>query len=165
MKKSIEYRLCGHQDHDAMVDFLHSLGDELAIDKREVAEEMVRLLAAKGGALAGFADGSIVALVGYFKGDPSRQYEDEDVCFIYVSGIAQNYRLTRVFLDGYRALMQELASSGFTEIRCQASKENPYTNRLYSRLFRPDGETINRRGFPVNQYSLPFGLAAGKLTG
>jgi len=163
MKSSIIYRASSERDHEAMVDFVYELRDDLQINDRAVAEQIVQLVANHGGAFIGTLNGRVISCMGYFFGDPANDFAQKDLCFIYVAGITEEYRCSRVFLDAYRFAMSELSQFEFREVRCQAGMDNPYTNRIYSRLFKLHGTTVNRRGIPVNQYRLPFTEAVERL--
>jgi len=148
----------------AIIDLLYELREELAFKDRRVAEEIAGILFERGGVIGSFVDDRLVGLCGYFLGDPGDDFIEKDVAFIYVAGIAEPYRCTRLFLNAYRFIFAHLRKFNVREIRLQAGVDNAYTNRLYARLFTEVGRTANRRGLPVIQYRHSFEEAAQRFT-
>ncbi|MEZ4658981.1 MAG: hypothetical protein R2911_15565 [Caldilineaceae bacterium] len=143
---NISYYVCTSQEKDVVVDFLMSIGEELALTKRSEAVEITELLLAHGGAMISCHKGKVVAMLGYFLGEPAQAYANKEVGFIYVTAIAKPYRLTRLTWNGMGFVFRHLRTLGVQEIRCHAREHDRYTNRLYRHFARPIRKEPNRRG-------------------
>jgi len=152
MKPKVTFRTCTASDAPALVDFLMEIGEELYLCERRVAVEMVDLLFAQGGVVAGYADGRMMAMLGYFWGDPHKDFADKHIGFVYVAAIAQAWRHTGTF----RGLMveggQEFMARDVQEVRFHAEETNAYTNMLYSKFAQPLQKEKNRRGITCILY-------------
>ena len=147
------FQFCTQEnDQESIIDFLYALKDELFLPDKQAAQNITKLVFDKGGVVAGFHQTQLCAMLGYFLGEPDRQHANKEVAFLYVAGIAESYRLTRVFRNGLLFTLRGLQEFGVREIRLQAEAANPYTNRLYARFARPIGEGRSLRGVPVVTY-------------
>jgi hypothetical protein len=156
MKSNVFFRPCTADEISAIVDFLMEIGPELYLSERSVAEEMVALLFAQGGVVAGFArrdDGKrMVAMVGYFWGDPHNDFAGKETGFVYVAAIARRYRHTSAFRGLMAAGARVFVARGAKEVRFHAEETNAYTNMLYSKFAQPIKKEKNRRGITCILY-------------
>ncbi|MEZ4706573.1 MAG: hypothetical protein R3A44_05170 [Caldilineaceae bacterium] len=149
---NIRYQICTLEEKDMVVDFLMSVGEELALTKRSEAAEITNLLFAKGGAMISCLNSEVVAMLGYFLGEPTQSYANKEVGFIYVTAIAKPYRLSPLMWNGMNFAVRQLRTMGVKEIRCHAREHDRYTNRLYAHFARPLRKERNRRGTPCILY-------------
>lgn len=157
MKSKVNFQTCTESDAPAIVDFLMEIGEELKLSERQTAAEMVDLLFAQGGVVAGYAtqDGSakMVAMMGFFWGDPHKDFANKHIGFVYVAAIAKAWRHTGTF----RGLMVEgrrvFVAHNVQEVRFHAEETNTYTNMLYSKFAQPLKKEKNRRGITCILYS------------
>jgi hypothetical protein len=140
------------QDQEAIVDLVFSIKDELRLPDRETAEKVVNLCFENGGIIGGYYGSQLVGMMGYFLGEPAKDYQNKKTAFMYVACIADEFRLSRLFRKGLLFTFREFRKMGLREIRLQAEATNPYTNRLYGRFARPLGESKSLRGLPVITY-------------
>lgn len=150
---NVIFRTCIPAEQPILVEFIWSMREEFHLTDHSTVREIIALLFTKGGVVAGFAGEKVVGLFGYFHGDPSQDYTDQAVGFVYIAGIAKAYRRTKAFRNGLYVLVKTLHSMGITEMRCHAAVEDPYTNRLYSRLGTLVRQENNRRGLLCNVYA------------
>ena len=143
---NLTFSICTKHDESAIIDFLWSIKADLMLPNRTVIEEMTALLFEKGGLLAGYKDGQMIAVLGYFLGEPGRNYANKEVGFVYLTAIGKPYRMTRVCSQGLQFTMETLKEMGIREVRFHAAEDDPYTNRLYSHFAKPLGQELNRRG-------------------
>lgn len=156
MKSKVTFRSCAEHEAPAIVDFLMEIGPELYLTEPTVAEKMVAQLFAQGGVVAGFAqhdDGQrLVAMLGYFWGDPKNDFAGKDTGFVYVAAIAKAYRHTGAF----RGLMVEggkvFMANNVQEARFHAEETNAYTNMIYAKLADPIKKEKNGRGITCILY-------------
>ena len=141
-----------HAERAAIIDFLFSIGDELHLQTRSDAEKITDLLFEHGGAFTGYHGDTIVGVVGYFLGEPSCNYANKEVGFIYVTAIAKAHRLSRMMWNGLGIMLRHLHTLGVKEIRCHAREQDRYTNRLYSHFAKPLGKDVSLRGDPTILY-------------
>lgn len=148
----VEFQVSSKSDESAIVDFLWSIKDDLWLADRDSAAKITQLAFDKGGAIAGYHNDILVAMVGYFIGEPSQKYANKEVGFIYVAGLAKPYRLSRAMWNGLVFTMQHLQKLGMKEIRCHAREQDTYTNRLYSHFAKRLGTDVSLRGDPTVLY-------------
>ncbi|MEM7334940.1 MAG: hypothetical protein AAF490_22880 [Chloroflexota bacterium] len=150
----LTHRFCFRQiDEDAIMQFLMTQQEELLLDDKTAVQKVVDRLFDYGGILATFTpDGEIVAMLGFFFGDPSHHFEDKDTLFLYVAAIAKQYRLSRLFYQGMLFVMRKGRELGMINFRMQANIHDPYSNKLYSRMGKPLGESRTMRGHRVMTY-------------
>ena len=153
---NISHHVCTLREKDVVVDFLMSIGDELALTKRNDAAEITDLLFAQGGAMISCHNGKVIAMLGYFLGEPIQEYANKEVGFIYVAAIAKSYRLSPLMWKGMGFAVHHLGTLGVKEIRCHAREQDRYTNRLYKHFARPIRKEYNRRGVPCILYGNPI---------
>lgn len=146
-KKSIQ-----SEDQEAIVDLVFSIKDEFRLADREAAEKIVNISFEHGGVVSAYNGSQMVAMMGYFKGEPDKDYQNKETAFLYVACITKEFRLTRLFRQGLLFALREFRKMGLKEIRLQAEATNPYTNRLYSRFAQPLGESKSLRGHRVITY-------------
>lgn len=146
------YKTGSKNDEAAIVNFLWSLRDDLLFSERNRVTEIVQLIFAKGGTIVGYHNDVLVAMVGYFLGEPSRKYANKEVGFIYIAGIAQPHRLSRAMWHGLDFTFRHLQELDVNEFRCHAREGDPYTNRLYAHFAKRLGEDVNLRGYPTILY-------------
>jgi hypothetical protein len=140
------------EDQEEIIDLSYTLKDELYLPDRAVCQQITELCFQKGG-VVGVNDGSqLIAMMGYFYGEPDCDYVNKDTTFLYVAGIRQAYRLTPIFHRGLIYSLQQFQNAGAVAIRLQAEAANPYTNRLYGRFARPLTRSRSLRGKEVVTY-------------
>ena len=149
----VTFKVCAETDKVSVTDFLLSIGEELYIDSRKTAEDIVHFTFARGGMVASYADDQIVGVGGYLCGDPSANFANQDIGFLYLAAVEKTYRLSRVFSRGLSFTINHLKSLGVRELRLHAREEDPYTNRLYSHFAKPLRKEPNMRGIPCILYS------------
>lgn len=140
------------EDQEAIVDLVFSIKDELRLPDRETAEKVVNICFEHGGIIGGYYGSRLVGMMGYFRGEPVKDYENKETAFMYVACIADEFRLSRLFRKGLLYTFREFRKMGFREIRLQAEATNPYTNRLYGRFAQALEESKSLRGLPVITY-------------
>ncbi len=153
-QSDIQYRLCfKHLDQEKLSNFLWTQKDDLFLPDHESAQKVVDLVFEKGGILAGFdSSNRIQAMFGFFFGDPSDEYANKELMFVYVAAVSKSYQLSRTFLRGMASLAHEGARLKIDQFRMHASVTDKYINRLYSKFSNPLGESNNLRGYPVMVY-------------
>ncbi len=150
---TLNFRFCRQQDDEqAVVDFLFSVKEDLALADRTAAAKVVSLAFDRGGIFAGYDQGGIKAMLGYFLGEPDRDFANKEVIFMYVAAIARPYRLTRAFHKGLTQALRDFQAMGCRGIRLQARKADPYTNKLYGRFAQLIAEGKSPRGDAVMTY-------------
>ncbi|MCB0036080.1 MAG: hypothetical protein KDE51_18750 [Anaerolineales bacterium] len=139
-------------DYQDALGLLYAIKEDLHLANKEACAKIIDVCFEKGGIVLGYDEQTVVSLGGFFWGDPTEAYRDSSVGFVYVAAILPEYRLSRVFFVGLRFLLQTLKQLGAGQVRMQARKGDPYTNRLYSRFARPLGEGKSLRGDAVLTY-------------
>lgn len=147
-----QFELCTPDDAAAVNRFLWSLKDDLFFTEKEAVEEVTQTLFQHGGILVAYQDGQMVALLGYLMGDPTKAYQNKDLGFLYVVGLAESVRRTRIMFEGLSFAVQIFVSKGIETFRFHALETDQNVNRMYSLLARPIGKEPNRRGLPCNLY-------------
>lgn len=150
----LTYRYCFKQiDELAIRRFLMAQKEDLLLEGETAVQKIIDLLFEQGGVLAIFDPaGEIVAMMGFFFGDPQKEFKDKETLYMYVGAIAKPYRMTRLFYQGMLFVMQKGHEMGMTLFRMQANIHDPYINKLYGRMGRPLGESKTLRGHPVMTY-------------
>ena len=148
----VTFRTCSSSDEAAIADFLWSIKDDLHLSEKSAAAKITQLIFEKGGAIVGYHHDILVAMVGYFIGEPSCNYANREVGFIYVTGLAKSHRLSRAMLHGMDFTIRHLQKIGIKEIRCHAREQDRYTNRLYSHFAERLGKDVSLRGDPTILY-------------
>ena len=158
------FKVCNQmEDQEEIVDFLFDIREELYLPDRKVCREIVQLCFAHGGVIAAYDGSLLVAMLGYFYGEPQCDYVNNDTAFMYVAGIREPYRLTRVFYKGLIFSLQQFQKAGARAIKLQAEAANPYTNKLYGRFARPIAKSKSLRGKEVITYSGSIEEALGYM--
>lgn len=150
----LTYRFCFQQlDEYAIIDFLLANQEELHLDGKQSAKKVTDSLFEHGAVLASFdANNKMVAMLGFFIGDPNNNFADKETLFFYVAAIAREYRVTRLFFVGMKIILTKARYWGLTQFRMQAKFDDPYTNRLYGRMGKPLGLSHTLRGHQVMTY-------------
>ena len=146
------YRTCQPNEHEAVTDLYFANRKELCLPDRTAAGKVTELLFAKGQVTGGFFTNKLVGALGYFIGEPQHGFANKDVLYLYVGAILPGYRLTRLFHNGLLFTLEGYKGTAVTQIRLQAEKANPYTNKLYGRFAQPIAEEKSPRGVPVITY-------------
>lgn len=151
---TIKYRPCYQQiDEGSLVDFLYVQKDELFLPDKTAVSQVIDVLFHKGGIFGAFdRQEQMQAMLGFFFGEPGKEYANKETGFIYVTAIARSYRLTRLFRDGFAYSLRQFQQMGVNEIRLQAGEMDRYTNKLYGRFAHPLGKGTTLRGKPVITY-------------
>lgn len=157
----IVYRVCTWDDEEAVAALLWSTKEEQYISERSTTVEIARLLFEKGGVIAGYDGKNLAAMLGYFRGEPSRDYTNKEIGFLYVGGVAQPYRYSRVAWNCFYFTLKYFEKLSIQEIRCHASIHNPYTNRMYAHFAKVLGRDVTRRGSPAILYGSTVDEALG----
>ncbi|GAA3407007.1 hypothetical protein ACFFNY_00010 [Paenibacillus hodogayensis] len=81
-------------------------------------------------------EGRVVGATAFYHGTPDREFEDKEVAFVDLAIMDKAYRGTRLFLQGLRFLVSEIAASltEVEEIRFVALSENAKLCRLYAKI-------------------------------
>lgn len=148
----VTFRTCSKSDEAAIIDFLWSVKEDLWLSEKSAAAKITKLLFERGGALASYDGNELIAILGYFIGEPSHNYTNKEVGFIYVTALAKPYRLSRVMWNGLGFMIRHLEKIGVKEIRCHAREQDRYTNRLYSHFAKRLGNDVSLRGDPTILY-------------
>lgn len=143
---NVMFKVCSQAEKPVIADFLWSLKEEFRFAERQIVAEITDLLFDKGGVIGGYRGDEMVGMFGYFLGEPSRDYANKAVGFIYIAGLAKPICRTGAFRDGSHFLAATLKSRGVRELRCHAAAGDPYTNRLYAYFGQPIAKEKNRRG-------------------
>ena len=147
------YRLCKPEEKEAVTDVFYANHEALCLPDRAAAAKISELLFAKGYVLGGYHNGTLVAALGYFLGEPERNFANSEVLYLYVGAILPAYQLTRLFYHGLLFILQQYLGTAVTQLRLQAEANNPYTNKLYGRFAQPIAKEKSPRGVPVITYS------------
>ena len=150
---NLTYKICSEADTPALIDLLWSMKDELFLPDRNAAAEIIELLFQNGGTFATYDNNRMIGLLGYFLGEPADDFANKDVAFIYVAGLAREYRMSRAFQHGLAFALKKLSEFGLSEARFHAAESDPFTNRLYARFASPVRKEKNRRGHSCILYS------------
>ena len=150
-------------DRQAVIDLFYAVKEELYLPDRSAVEKMVDLIFAHGGVVGGYYAGQLVGAMGYFFGDPSEQFADKSILFMYVGAILPEHRGSRLFLQGLRFSLRQMQATPVAQIRLQAEAANSFTNRLYSRFAKPVGRSRSLRGVEVITYGNELGAALRTL--
>lgn len=142
----ITFQICTADDALTIVEFLWSIRADLRLSERSDIWEITELLFEKGGVIVGYKNDQVIGVLGYFLGEPSRNYANKEVGFIYFTAIAKVHRMTRFFSQGLRFTMELFQEMGLQTVRFHAGEDDRYTNRLYSHFAKPVGKELNRRG-------------------
>lgn len=156
---------CGRRDEAVLADFIMTVKDELYLPDRAAVTAMLDLLYREGGICAVYDRDTICGVLGFFYGEPARDFGNKEVVFLYVAAIAPAYRLSRVFHYGLLSALRAFQRQGKREIRLQAEAANPYTNKLYSRFAACLYPGYSLRGVPVNTYGGEITQALAALNG
>ncbi|MEM7028877.1 MAG: hypothetical protein AAF629_04745 [Chloroflexota bacterium] len=155
------FHICTKEDQPQIINFLEQVKDDFPDFNRQAIEQTTELLFQEGGTIAGYQQGELVGILGYLLGEPSQNYINKDVGYIFVTALLPAVRLTRLFREGLAFTMHTLQDLGIQQVRFHAAKTDRYTNRLYAHFAQCIGEEVNRRGIPCNLYaaSIPDVLA------
>ncbi len=150
----LTHRFCFRQiDERAIKTFLLAQKEDLMLDGEMAVQKVIDLLFEHGGILATFdSNKKIVALLGFFFGDPQQNFKNKDTMFLYVTAIAKPYRMTRLFFQGMLFTMMRGQEMGLGQFRMQANIHDPYVNKIYSRMGHALGEGKTLRGHHVITY-------------
>lgn len=160
------YKFCDATlDRAAVIDLFIAVKDELHLPDRSAVEQMVDLIFTRGGIIAAYHRDQMVGAGGYFFGDPTDDFADKSLLFIYVAAILPDFRGTRLFHGCLVHLLSQMQKEGMTAIRMQAETTNPFTNKLYGRFARKLGPGKSLRGIDVNVYGAPITEALAALSG
>ncbi|WP_420645153.1 hypothetical protein [Candidatus Leptofilum sp.] len=150
--KNFTYRTCHFNEMEAVTDLFFASREELCLPDRTAAEKITNLIFTKGQVTGGFFENKLLGALGYFLGEPKRDFKNREVLYLYVGAILPGYRLTRLFHHGLLFTLQRYQGTDVTHLRLQAEKANPYTNKLYGRFAQPIAEEKSPRGVPVITY-------------
>lgn len=151
------------EDQEEIVDFLFSLNNIFHFTDRSYTQGVVEYCFEHGGVMGTYVEGKMCAMIGYFIGEEAHNFENKDVAFIYITAISEQYQLTRLFYKGAIWSMKKLREMGMKQIRLQARIGDPYTNKLYARMYNQLDEGKNRRGHSVNNYGDTLDSAVFRL--
>jgi hypothetical protein len=146
------YRLCHQDEKEAVTDVFFATQEALCLPNRAAAAKITKTLFADGHLLGGYHNNKLVAVLGYFLGEPKHDFANNDVLYLYVGAILPEYQLTRLFYHGLLFILHLYQGTAVTQLRLQAEKANPYTNKLYGRFAQPIAEGKSPRGVPVITY-------------
>lgn len=146
------FQICTEKDQPKIIRFLESVKADFDNFDRQAVTEMTQLLYQHGGIIGGYKQQEMIGMLGYFLGEPSRNYRNKEVGFVYITALAQKVRRTGVARQGLWFTMQTMQGIGIERVRFHARKTDPYTNGLYSHFARCIGEEQNRRGYTCNLY-------------
>jgi hypothetical protein len=146
------YRLCRPDEKEAVTDVFFATQEALCLPDRATAAKITERLFARGHLLGGYHNSRLVGVLGYFLGDPQDDFASSDVLYLYVGAILPEYQLTRLFYHGLLFILNFYQGTAVTQLRLQAEKANPYTNKLYGRFAQPLAEGKSPRGVPVITY-------------
>ncbi|MCO5191284.1 MAG: GNAT family N-acetyltransferase [Anaerolineae bacterium] len=149
---SYNFKLCSENDTATIIDFLMTVKDELYLPDRAAIEAMMTLICEQGGVVGAYDGETLCGMMGFFYGEPTHDYDNKEIVFLYVAAIADEYRLSRVFHKGLLFALRQFKQMGKSEIRLQAEAANPYTNKLYARFANYLYASKTLRGVPVNTY-------------
>lgn len=152
LTNDVMFRVAGADDGGRVVDFLMSLGEELYLGERRVAEEIVARLFAHGFMSIGEKGKQVVAMSGVLLGEPAKDYVNREVGFIYVAGLAKRYRGQGVFQVGLEFLIEEMVARGLERFRLHVLMTDKRLQGIYGRFARPLREELNPRGMACILY-------------
>lgn len=140
------------RETQALYSFLFEIKEELRLNDMETVKGVVDRCFEKGGVIAAYDEALLCGMMGYFWGEPAYDFANTDVVFMYVAGILPHYRRRLLFPYALKQALELFKESGCREIRLQAEKSNPYTNRLYARFAKPLCEAITQNGIEAVTY-------------
>jgi ribosomal protein S18 acetylase RimI-like enzyme len=113
----------------------------------------VSLCLERGGMFA-WEDEAIRAFCGYTLGEPSADFSNKDIAYVYFIVIAPEYR-RRVDVVGscFRAFARYLPPLGAVELRFKVVLENAYALRLYQKFALPLRDELNAQGVPSRLFT------------
>jgi hypothetical protein len=161
---TINFRLATSAARPAIVRFFNSIRDELYIKNNRAVADMCNMFFTHGGAMIGCNDNEVIAVVGYFLGDPSEAYADKSIGFIYVAGLDPRYRHTSAFRTGLFKTMAIFQAMGLREVRLHALATDVRLNAIYSSFMETCEPQTNLRGLACNLYrgSIEYVLATAR---
>ncbi|MFK7802214.1 MAG: hypothetical protein AB8G95_11320 [Anaerolineae bacterium] len=153
-RSALKYRFCYSQiDQQTVARFLSTQKKELYLPDDTAVQQVVDLAFEKGGVFAGFdQQKNMQSMMGFFFGDPTNDFVEKELAFMYVATIAKNYRLTRAFHVGLKQVLESFSEMGLSAIRMQARATDKYVNKLYGRFAQPLSTGFSLRGQPVITY-------------
>ena len=161
---NITYRVNNREEAEAIGDFFWSLRDEFHFSERETVDEITGLLFEHGGVISGYGvDGNIVGAVGYFFGEPSKDYANKDVGFIYLAGLDRSVRHSDAFGQGWRYLVEAMDGYGVHELRWHVREDDAANIALYDQLGQHICPEVNRRGYSCNLYGTTVAEAQAEI--
>lgn len=155
--------LVQYQSSDAIIKLIFALKDELYLVDETAVQNVLDLCFQKGGFIVGYRQKTPCAMMGYFWGEPRLNFANREVAFMYMAGILKPFRHTAVFLQGLSFGLQTFQAAGAREVRLQAEKANPYTNRLYRRFAKPLSSDRSLNGKEVITYGATIEAALATL--
>lgn len=82
------------------------------------------------------ADQRVIGASAYYHGTAEQEFQDKDIALIDIVIVDPAYRGTRLFLNGFRCMVNDIAVAHpeVEEIRIAALADNEYVCRLYAKL-------------------------------
>lgn len=144
------WRVCSKQDRREAIEFLGDMDREISPPISEFPgglEGTVDSFLERGKILIAERQTEPIGLVGYLLGEPSQNYSNPSIGYIYLAVVHPEYRnKPTIVKELLRRITAEMDSDGVREVRFKAFKDNNYTNELYSKLAKPIGEEHNTQG-------------------
>ncbi|MBT3405317.1 GNAT family N-acetyltransferase [archaeon] len=144
------WRVCSGQDRNEVIGFLTEMDREISPPVSTFPGGLggvVDLFLKKGKILIAEYKTKPVGLLGYCLGEPSTDYCDSSVGYIYLTILHPEYRgKPSISKELLKRVTKEMEIDGVKEVRFKAYKDNEYTTELYSKLAKPVREELNTQG-------------------
>ncbi len=116
-------------------------------------EGTIDMFLKEGGIIIGGSEGEEKGISGYVLGEPSDNFSDKSIGYIYLMIIPKEFRNGRTFYQLGKATIEGIEKSNVAEVRFKSYKTHNYNNRLYEKLATPIGEELNSQGITSVLYS------------
>lgn len=118
----------------------------------------INLCIEEGGIHLGEINGEVISLSGYTFGEPSKQFSNRNLGYVYLILIDQEFqkKLSKninAFKDAYNQLLFTFLEYNHKEARFKAYKNNIYNNKLYAKIADPIAIEKNTGGIESVLYS------------
>jgi len=116
-------------------------------------EGTVDMFLEEGGIVIGGPMGNEKGISGYVLGEPSNNFSDKSIGYIYLMIIPKKFRTGRTFYQLGMTTLEEIEKSDVTEVRFKAYKTHDYNNKLYGKIAKLVGDEPNSQGIVSSLYS------------
>ena len=152
------WRICSNDDRSEAIEFLRKMDREFSPPISEFPkglEGTVDSFLQRGKILIAEQQTELVGLVGYLLGEPSKNYSNPSVGYIYLAVLHPEYRNRPIIVKELsRRITTEMDIDGVKEVRFKAYLNDNYVNKLYLKLAKPIGKELNTQGVLSTLYGV-----------